>query len=68
MHTRGQGCIYEIYQYSVKSTEAPGDGYVFQEEFIYIEKQRKNRKGLSDKMAFAGTCGSCTDLCAGCIA
>ena len=61
MHTRGQGCIYEIYQYSVKkSTEAPGDGYVFQEEFIYM----KNR----DKMAFAGTCGSCTDLCAGCIA
>ena len=41
MHTRGQGCIYEIYQYSVKSTEAPGDGYVFQEEFVYMKNREK---------------------------
>lgn len=50
MHTRGQGCIYEIYQYSVKkSTEAPGDGYVFQEEFIYMKNREKTGKAFRIK-------------------
>ena len=49
MHTRGQGCIYEIYQYSVKSTEAPGDGYVFQEEFVYMKNREKTGKVLRIK-------------------
>ena len=50
MHTRGQGCIYEIYQYSVKkSTEAPGDGYVFQEEFVYMKNREKTGKAFRIK-------------------
>ena len=44
-----QGCIYEIYQYSVKSTEAPGDGYVFQEEFVYMKNREKTGKAFRIK-------------------
>ena len=33
-----------------------------------MKNREKTGKAFQDKMAFAGTCGSCTDLCAGCIA
>ena len=50
MHTRGQGCIYEIYQYSVKKVRRhPGDGYVFQEEFVYMKNREKTGKAFQVK-------------------
>ena len=64
MHTRGQGCIYEIYQHSVKK-EAHRDWIWISEGVCLNEKNRKNRKSLLHEVAFAGTFRSSTDHNAG---
>ena len=46
MHTRGQGCIYEIYQYSVKKYGGTRGWICISGGVCLYEKQGKNRKGF----------------------